>query len=497
MIRETTDLRGLEVTQFAQRPFRSLGARLTVAAAASILAAIVLFAVVTVLLVDHELRSSLDSALRQRAQEVAQLAVSTPGVLTDAGALESPVSGRQVLVEVVDARGRIVARSLSLGAEVLPEDALERDARVHGRTGAEDLRLGGRPLRMYAAPIADAGGPAAGGAVLVATDTADIGHTIGRLGALVALSGAGIVLLAAAAATVLTRRGLRPLRLLADAAGEIERTADPSRRLPEAATLDEVGQLTGVLNRMLASLEQARAGERRFLADASHELRTPVTALLGNVEYAARHGADAEVLADLRHDATRLARLVDSLLVLERAGVAAAVVDPVALAELTAAVLAEHDGDRVRAGRLEPVTVAGDDAALRRALRNLIENGLVHGPPAGTVTVALRRAGDRALLSVADAGPGPDPAQRDRLFERFWRGADASERPGAGLGLSIVAAIATAHGGRIVVDGSTFTLDLPAAALPAAVPPVAPLPASSPVRQGSESRAGGPSSPGG
>ena len=193
-----------------------------------------------------------------------------------------------------------------------PRARLERAARLHGRTGAEDLVLGGRPLRMYAAPIPDAGGPAAGGAVLVATDTADIGHTISRLGELVALAGAGIVLLAAAAAAALTRRGLRPLRSLADAAGEIERTADPARRLPEAQTLDEVGQLTGVLNRMLASLEQARAGERRFLADASHELRTPVTALLGNVEYAAaprRRRRGARRPASRRHPAGAARRL--------------------------------------------------------------------------------------------------------------------------------------------------------------------------------------------
>ena len=129
-----------------------------------------------------------------------------------------------------------------------------------------------------------------------------------------------VVLLAALGAATLTRRGLRPLRRLALAAGEIERTADPAQRLPKPATADELGQLTGVLNRMLAALEQARAGERRFLADASHELRTPVTALLGNVEYAVRHGADEEVLGDLRHDALRLAHLVDALLVLERAG---------------------------------------------------------------------------------------------------------------------------------------------------------------------------------
>jgi len=460
-------MRGLS-SRFAVRPLRSLGARITAAAAASILAAVVLFAVVTVLLVNHQLRASLDSALRQRAQEVAQLAVSTPAVLTDAGALESPVSGRQVLVEVIDARGRIVARSLSLGAEVLPEDALERTARLGGRTGAEDLRLGARPLRMYAAPIADAGGPAAGGVVLVASDTADIAHTTSRLGVLVALSGAAIVLLAAGAAAGLTRRGLRPLRSLADAAGEIERTPDPARRLPTPATLDEVGQLTGVLNRMLASLEEARAGERRFLADASHELRTPVTALLGNVEYAARHGADADVLADLRHDATRLARLVDSLLALERVGATVAASQPVSLAALVRAALDEHDPGRVHEGTIDEITVRGDHAALRRAVSNLVENGLVHGPAGGHVTVSLDRAGDHARVSVSDEGAGPDPAEHERLFERFWRGDGAAHRPGSGLGLSIVAAIAQAHGGQVLVNGSTFTLDLPAAGQSAA-----------------------------
>ena len=260
--------------RFALRPLRSLRARIAVAAAAAILAAVALFAVVTVLLVNHELRASLDTALRQRAQEVAELAISTPAVLTDPGALESPVSGRQISVQVIDSRGRIVARSLNLGARVLPEDALERAARVHGRTGAEDVELDGRPLRIYAAPIADAGGPAAGGAVLVASDTSDIAHTTSRLGVLVALSGAAVALLAALVAAALTRRGLRPLRTLAAAAGEIEGTADPARRLPEAATLDEIGQLTGVLNRMLASLrggarERAPLARRR-LARAAH-----------------------------------------------------------------------------------------------------------------------------------------------------------------------------------------------------------------------------------
>jgi signal transduction histidine kinase len=439
---------------------RSLRARIALAAGAAILAAVVLFAVVTVLLVNHELRGSLDTTLRQRALQVAQLAISAPAVLNSPGALEGPSSGRQIVVQVLDAHGRLVARSLALGAQLLPQDALERAARLHGRAGLETVDVGGRELRMFAAPIADAGTPASGGVVLVASDTSDIAHTTGSLGVAVTLSGAGVVLLAAIAAAALTRRGLRPLSRLADAAGEIERTADPSRRLPDPALADEVGQLTGVLNRMLASLELARAGERRFLADASHELRTPVTALLGNVDYAARHGADAEVLADLRHDAERLARLVDSLLVLERAGApGGGVGEPVALDELARSVAAE----RVVLGTIQAVQVSGDRGTLARAVANLVENGLVHGPAGGVVTVSVTRDGEHARVTVSDAGPGPDPAEHNQLFERFWRGDGTAERPGAGLGLAIVAAIAAQHSGRVLVDGSAFTLELPVA----------------------------------
>jgi signal transduction histidine kinase len=314
---------------------------------------------------------------------------------------------------------------------------------------------------MFAAPI-PLSGPAGGGAVLVASDTTDISRTTDHLAFVVVLIGVGVALLAALAAAGLTRRGLRPLRRLAVAAGEIERTADPSRRLPGGGPQDEVGQLTGVLNRMLGSLEAASAGERRFLADASHELRTPVTTLLGNVEYAARHGASAEVLEELVRDARRLARLVDDLLVLERAGsVGSSVGEVVDVAGVVGSVISGHDG-RVVAARADPAFASGDAGELARALENLVENALVHGPGDGSVTVSVVSAGDRVLLTVRDEGPGPDPGEVDRLFERFWRGPDASARPGSGLGLSIVAAIAERHGGAVSVEGSAFTIALPA-----------------------------------
>ena len=445
-----------------RRP-QTLRVRLVLAATGSIVLALALFGVATVVVVQRELRSSLDNALRQRAEQVAELAVSAPAVLTTPGALESPVSGHQIVVEVIDAQGRIVARSLTLGASLLPRDRLTQAALVSGATGFENIDLDGRVFRLYAAPIALAG-PAGGGAVLVASDTTDIARTTDHLGFVVVLIGAGVALLAALAAAALTRRGLLPLRRLASAAGEIERTADPSRRLPSTDIADEIGQLTGVLNRMLASLEAARAGERRFLADASHELRTPVTTLLGNVEFAARHGADPEVLEELVRDARRLARLVDDLLALERAGAPSpssegAAVD---LAGVVSEVVASHNGRVVASSGAEPVLVRGDASELARALENLVENALVHGPDGGSVTVSVVRNDGRVWLTVRDEGPGPDPGDADRLFERFWRGPGASGRPGSGLGLSIVAAIAQRHGGLVRVDGSAFTVDLPA-----------------------------------
>jgi hypothetical protein len=176
---------------------RTLRARLVAAAAGSIIVAVVLFGATAAYLVAHDLRSSLDSALRTRAQLVANLAVSAPAVLTNPGALESPVSGRQIAVEVIDAHGVILARSASLGARLLPQDSVVGAARVAGRPGYEDIRIGGRPFRLYAAPIAQAGGQAAGGAVLVASDTSDIATTVHHLGAALLLTGAIAALLAA------------------------------------------------------------------------------------------------------------------------------------------------------------------------------------------------------------------------------------------------------------------------------------------------------------
>jgi signal transduction histidine kinase len=170
---------------------------------------------------------------------------------------------------------------------------------------------------------------------------------------------------------------------------------------------------------MLAALERSREGERRFVADASHELRNPLAALRGNAEYLARHGADREALADLQADAERLSRLIDELLALAREDAAAV---PDTEVRLDALALAAAGG-RVRAATPDPGLVRGDEQALERAVGNLIENALAHGPEDGPVEVTVTHAGDEVRLTVTDTGPGIPPGQVEAATTRFWRGA--------------------------------------------------------------------------
>ena len=439
---------------------RSLQLRAVVASALAILLALVVGGAVVDVLVARHLHRSLDRTLRQRAVTIAQLSASAPALLTTPGALDSPVGATQLSVEVVDRHGRIVARSLALGGRLLPTGSLVHTAIADGRGGYADARLGGDEVRIYAAPLADIGGPAAGGAVVVASSTHDLRATLASLHLFVVVAGLAGAALAAAAVAVLMRRALRPLGRLADAASEIERTGDPRLRLPEPAAADEVGRLAGTLNAMLGSLESARDAERRFLADASHELRTPLTALRGNVDYIARHGASPEVVDELQQDARRLSELADDLLVLSREE-AAAPPPPPEVVRLDELVRAAAEGDpAVQAVASGPIAVRGDRAALERALANLVENARRHGPAGGRIVVSAELADGAARMSVLDEGRGLQPYEAARAFERFWR--RRAGGPGSGLGLSIVRATAERHGGRAYAEGARFTIELPA-----------------------------------
>jgi len=436
---------------------RSLSFRLAVASVAAVALAVLVFGIAARVVVSNRMHASLDDSLRQRATDVARLAVSAPALLRAPGTLESPLTGHQLSVEVLDSEGAIVARSLALGAKLLPRTAANAAARG-GDTAFADGELDGESIRIFAAPIAVAGGPASGGVVIVAGSNADIEETEHRLGLLLILCGAGAVLVGGGLAAFLTRRGTRPLRDLSSSAATIARTEDPARRLAQPDGPAEVADLAATLNGMLDALADSRERERRFLADASHELRTPLTSLRGNVEYVGRHGADPEVIADLEADAARLARLVEDLLALERESGAERPRRPVRLDEMVRAAAAGREG--VVAAVEESLTVSGEPAALERALDNLLENASRHGPPGGEVRIALRRDGEEAELSVTDTGPGFAPGTEEAAFGRFWRGENGSA-PGLGLGLAIVRATAERHGGRAWANGSTVTLALP------------------------------------
>lgn len=435
---------------------RSIRGRSVTAAAVAILLAVAVLGVGVDLLVARNLRRSLDDSLRRRAVAVAQLSAAAPSLLTAPGSLELPLAGADASVEVLDRRGRLVARSLALGGRVLPAAQLVRDTIATGRPRFATAPQAGERLRLYVAPLAESGGPAGGGAVVVAASTRVLDETVAALHAGVVLSALAAALLGAGAVAVLLARALRPLTRLAGAAHEIERTADPSRRLPATGVEDEVGGLVATLNAMLASLERSREAERRFLADASHELRTPLTALRGNVAYLASHGATGELVAELERDADRLARLAEDLIAVSREEAAGAPVQEVRLDEVVAAVTDGEEGIEVAA---QPLLVVGDRPALERAVANLLQNARRHGPADGIVTVTVVSDGGRALLSVSDEGPGLDAASAELAFERFWRG--RHDEAGSGLGLAIVRATAERHGGRVFAAGSRFTIELP------------------------------------
>ncbi len=438
-----------------------LRTRVVAAAAVSIVAAVVVLGAAVQVLLARHLHDELDATLRDRAAQVAQLAATAPALLTSPTVLEASVEPRQLDVEVVDHRGRILGRSPALGGSTLHAGSLVAAAIHHGRSGYGDASLGGRNLRVYVAPLASLGGPASGGAVIVASTTAEIESTLRESRTLIIASALAAALLVVPIAFVLTGRALRPLAALAAGAEVIERRGDPSLRLPAGGgerTPDEVARLADTLNRMLAALERAREGERRFVADASHELRNPLAALRGNAEYLARHGADTEALADLREDAERLSRLVDELLALAREDAAALPQDPVRLDGLAQAA----GGGRVNVRIDDPGLVRGDGQALQRALQNLISNAVRHGPADGPVDVSVTRAGAEVRLTVSDAGAGIPSELVGAATTRFWRGEDARSHPGSGLGLALVRATAERHGGRLEIDGARFSIVLPA-----------------------------------
>ncbi|MGN6378212.1 MAG: sensor histidine kinase [Gaiellales bacterium] len=312
----------------------------------------------------------------------------------------------------------------------------------------------------------------------------DMNSTLNKLTALELLVGAIVLAIVGGLAYALVRVELRPLQRIEDTAAAIA-AGDLSQRVPEAPPSTEVGRLGASLNAMLAQIERAfkerEASEdrlRRFVADASHELKTPLTSVRGYAELFRRGAAErpedlALVLGRIEAEAERMGVLVDDLLLLARLDQGRPLERK--RFDLTATVAELVDDHRLLHPRWpielhdpEPVTMTGDPLRLRQAIGNLISNARAHTPPGTPVSVSVRTDGGNAVVDVADRGPGVPPEDADRVFERFFRADPSRARAsgGSGLGLSIVAAIAEAHGGRAELadtseHGSTFRIVVP------------------------------------
>jgi two-component system OmpR family sensor kinase len=312
----------------------------------------------------------------------------------------------------------------------------------------------------------------------------NVDATLGRLQLIEWLVTSGVVVAVALLAWFVVRVGLRPL-------GAIELTAaaiaegDMTRRVRRDDASTEVGRLGRSINAMLSKIEEAfgqRAASeerlRQFVSDASHELRTPITSIRGYAELYRRGALPDEAalsgaMQRIEREAERMGVLVEDLLLLARLDQRRPLdLQPVDVVQIATEVAADAAVvNRLRSFNVEASTsavVRGDALRLRQVVINLVQNAIVHTPPEAPISVRVRVEEHLAVIEVADEGPGIAPGHLARLFERFYR-ADSSrarETGGSGLGLSIVAAIAEAHGGRAAVTseiakGSTFRVELP------------------------------------
>jgi two-component system, OmpR family, sensor kinase len=430
-----------------------------------------LFALVVGIFTAREVRSSFDNEVRLTADNLAQQ-VEQPAF----NGFQAPEEIMRAL-DAGDASVRIVGEDGQLITESngAPDFGAPQLGRLYNASG---YRVATRAIRQ----------PNGAGLIFLqyGKRLRAVNHTIARVRVFLifgVLAGAVLALLAGLG---LARRAMAPIVALTRAAKDIARTRNPAVDLPKPPADDEVADLAGTLEEMLRALDSARSEtqaaldrQREFVADASHELRTPLTSILANLELleAELSGEDAEIAGSALRSSRRMRRLVGDLLLLARADAGrptrrervdfAAVVREAAAEAMPLAPDHELSIDVPDDGS---IAVDGSADELHRLVLNLIQNALVHTPAGTSVEVGTRRDGDSIALVVSDDGPGIPAEMRQRIFDRFVRGAGARNGAsgGSGLGLAIVRAVAETHGGSVALSdgdagGACFEVRLPAA----------------------------------
>nr|WP_218617398.1 HAMP domain-containing sensor histidine kinase [Cryptosporangium aurantiacum] len=431
-----------------------LRTRLVALAAAALVVALALSLVVLVIVLRVTLERALDTAALQTARDVA--------AQEDAGGLPELIpAGGTTVVQVIGADGRVLAATGGADRLVsaLPADELAEVKRDGQRY--EPGHLFGVDGTVRVAAVS-AGTPADPKTVLVAVPAAEVHESI-KVVRVVVLGGyAALLVFLVVLAWRMVGAALHPVEALRRGAETITagRTGSgDAARLPVPRAQDEIYRLAITLNSMLARLDAARARQRAFVADAAHELRSPLASLRTQIEVAEVTSVPADT-ADLLADVERLTRLVDDLLLLARMDdgpVQRRPAEPVELTVVADAVTGRATGARVPVVRADrpgaaSAVVEGDEDALTRVVTNLVENAVRYADTGVEVRVASD--GQQARLDVVDDGPGIPAADRERVFARFTRTGDARDRDsgGAGLGLAIAREIVRRHAGSIVLS---------------------------------------------
>ena len=403
----------------------------------------------------NELDRGLNASLRARSADITLLMRSADG----ATSIARLPANDETIAQVLDARGRVLDATRTLAGESALTRA-QRTSALRGPTFVDQPSLRGtdEKVRLLAQTISIGGRRriVVVGAALESRNEALSGL---RREFLVGLPFA--VLLATAGAFVVASAALRPVGALRRDAEAITRTG-PSARLAEPRARDEIGELARTLNAMLARLEAAGERERRFVADASHELRAPLALVQSELEVTLsgprRLAPYRRALLEAEREVAGLAQLSNDLLVLARADedrlpLRRERVEPRTILESLARRFAQRAGADHRAIRVERAddgAIDVDRLRLEQALANLVENALRHG--SGDIQLAARRVSGMVELGVRDGGQGMPESFVARAFERFARADAARTGPGAGLGLAIVDLIARAHGGEPYIE---------------------------------------------
>jgi heavy metal sensor kinase len=422
----------------------------------------------------NEVSSSLSTALEIQSEP--RIFLLRGGRVTIPSANTFATSG--VFVEISSLDGVALSRSENLGTQTIAVPSATFDGVANGNSNYLNVLKDNIPLRVYVSPLTVRNQVVA--AIVVAESLQGTYDTLRRLAFLMVIGIVGSLVIASVVGAWLAGSALAPIDRITQTAHTIARSNDLTRRIDEKPTKDEVGRLAATFNEMLGRIEELFRAQQRFVADVSHELRSPLTAIRGNLDLL-RRGAVAETispqtaLAAIDSEASRMQRLVQDLLLLAQADAGVQIQkQPVELDSLLLDVYHQTKltttSVKLALGAWDQVQITGDPDRLKQLFINLIDNAIKYTPAGGEVTLSLGRDGTMACVSVADTGIGIPEKDLPHIFDRFYRvdKARTREQGGTGLGLSISKWIVDQHNGKIEVQsqvgkGTTFTVWLPLA----------------------------------